>query len=145
MLKLRHDACHNISSLLICFKSVKSILLPFKSETEVFVGIPICEQCLHCWWIIPPGPGACSLPAKLDFCQRVLPSYSEPHCPVLRGATKKEGSQKKQSILIFLIHSANQDFVRLLPSQGCGEQVVVGEAAVLPGSHPSCFSGFRCS
>lgn len=128
MLKLLHDASHNMSSLVICFKSVKSTLILFKSEADVFVGIPIREQYFHYRWVFPPGPGTCSPPAKHDFCQRVLPSYSEPCCPVPRGA-KKEGSQKKKWILIFLIHGANQGFVCLLLSPGWGERVVVGEAA----------------
>lgn len=96
MLKLLRDASHNKSSLVICFKSVKSTLILFKSEADVFVGIPICEQCFRYRWVIPPGPGTCSPPAKHDFCQRVLPSYSEPRCPVLREAKKEEESQKKK-------------------------------------------------
>lgn len=78
-------------------------------------------------WVIPSGPGECSSPAKQDFCQRMLLSYSEPHCPVLGGAATKERISKKTQIFIYYIHGANQGFVGLLLAPGCGEQVWLGK------------------
>lgn len=127
MLKLLHDACHNISSLVICFWSVKSILFLFKSEAEVFVGIPICEWCLHCWWVIPSGTVAHSLPARQDFSQRLLPSYSEPHCLVLRRATKKRNiSKEKVSPYFFYPWWESRLFACCCP-QGVGRRWWLGK------------------
>lgn len=68
MQKLPRNACGNVSFLVICFASVKSTLFLFKSEAEVFVKIPHCEQCIQYLWVILLGPRARSPRAKNVFC-----------------------------------------------------------------------------
>lgn len=142
MLKPLHSGHHNIFSLVICFKGVKSILVLCKLETEVYVGTPLRKQCLHSCWVIPSGPGEWSPPAKQDFCQRMLPSYSELHCPVLGGSATKERISKKTWILIYHIHEQ----IKALSACCCPQhtQPQCGEAALGAGSYPD-FSVLRWS
>lgn len=108
VLKLLHNAYHNRSSLVIRFKSVKSILILFKSEAEFLLeslyktiasntGVLFFLSLRHVHF--QPGEHDSH---EQDFCQRVL----------LVRAT----------LLFFSANAANQGFVCLLPSPGCREQ-----------------------
>lgn len=140
--KLPENACGSVSFLVICFASVKSILFLFKSEAEIFVEMPNCEQCIQYLWVILLGPRVRSPWAKKEFCQ-VFSPYSESHYSLLREETQKKYLKEKRESLFFLSVVQIKALSVLSPQHK--EEVVAGEAVVGTSNSPSFFSRFRCS
>lgn len=92
MLKPLHNGHHDMSSLVICCKGVKSILVLSNPDTEVWLKFLSVGK-------VSTSVGLSLLALESaylqDFCQKMLLSYSVPHCPVLGGAATKERILKK--------------------------------------------------
>lgn len=143
MLKPLHNGCHNISSLVICFKGVKSILVLCKPETEVFVGSLSVSSVSTSGGLSFLALESAHLEPKRTFARGCFPLTQSQIALRLEGQQQKKGSQRKHESL-FTISTVQIKTACLLLSPECGEQVMDGEAALVAGSHPD-FSVFRWS
>lgn len=119
MLKPLHNGYHNISSLVICFKGVKSILVLCKPETEVFVGSLSVSSVSTSGGLSFLALESAHLQPNRTFARGCFPLTKSQIALCLEGQQQKKGSQRKHESL-FTISTVQ---IKALPACCCPQSV----------------------
>lgn len=139
MLKPLHNGYHDLSSLVICFKGVKSILVLCKPETEVFVGSLSVSSVSTSGGLSFLALESAHLQPNRTFASGCFPLTQSHIALRLEGQQQKKGSQRKHESL-FMISMVQ---VKALPACCCPQGV--GKLLWLLGAIRTslCLDGFE--
>lgn len=141
MLKPLHNGHHDMSSLVICCKGVKSILVLSNPDTEVWLKFLSCGQGLHECWLIPSSPGECLPSGLLPEDASLLLSATLP-C-AWRGSNKRKDLKENMNPYLLCPWCKSRLCLPVAGPRMWGAGVA-REAVLGAGSHPD-FSVFRWS